>query len=151
MFRGVQHINIDAKGRMAMPAKHRERLSKECDGQLVATVDPQSQCLLVYPMPEWLEKERQVEALPSLNAGARRFQRMFLGYAAELEFDGNGRVLIPASLREMAHLEKKVVLAGQGKKFELWSEDLWLQERDKWLQDLGGDQELPDEMLSLSL
>lgn len=151
MFRGVQHINMDAKGRLAMPAKHRERLLEECDGQLVATIDTQSRCLLIYPLPTWEQIEKEIQDLPSLNPAVRRFQRLLIGYACELEFDGNSRVLLSPSLREYAQLEKKVVLVGQGKKLELWSEHLWLQERDKWLDEVGGDDALPEEMLSLSL
>ncbi|MBL4827187.1 MAG: division/cell wall cluster transcriptional repressor MraZ [Spongiibacteraceae bacterium] len=151
MFRGVQHINMDAKGRMAIPAKYRERLLAECDGQLIATIDTQSRCLLIYPLPTWELIEKEIQSLPSLNPAVRRFQRLLIGYASELEFDGNGRVLLSPSLREYASLDKKVVLVGQGKKLELWNESMWLQERDKWLDEVGGEQALPDEMLSLSL
>jgi transcriptional regulator MraZ len=151
MFRGVQHINMDAKGRLAMPAKHRERLLDECEGQLVATIDTQSRCLLIYPLPAWEKIEQEIQDLPSLNPAVRRFQRLLIGYASELEFDGNSRIHLSPALREYAQLEKKVVMVGQGKKLELWNEQLWLQERDKWLDEVGGEQALPDEMLSLSL
>ncbi len=151
MFRGVQHINMDAKGRLAMPARQREPLMSQCEGQLVATIDTQAQCLFLYPLPEWEQIEREIQQLPALNPAVKRFQRLVLGYATDLELDGNGRVLLPASLREYAGLEKKLVLVGQGKKLELWSEDLWLAERDKALAESAADAELPEELLSLTL
>jgi MraZ protein len=151
MFRGVQHINMDAKGRLAMPARQREPLMAECNGQLVATIDTQSQCLFIYPLPEWEKLEREIQELPALNPAVKRFQRLVIGYATDLELDGNGRILLPAPLRDYAGLEKKLVLVGQGKKLELWAEDLWLAEREKALEESGPDAELPDELMSLTL
>ena len=114
MFRGVSTLSLDAKGRMAMPAKYRERLVDLCEGQLVVTVD--RDCLLLYPLPQWEEIERKLVRLPTLNAQARRLQRLLIGHATECELDGNGRILLPTPLREFARLEKRVVLIGQGKK-----------------------------------
>ena len=151
MFRGVQHINMDAKGRLAMPARQREPLMAQGDGQLVATIDTQSQCLFLYPLPVWEKIEQEIQELPALNPAVKRFQRLVIGYATDLELDGNGRILLPAPLREYAALEKKVVLVGQGKKLELWSEDLWLAEREKALAESGLDAELPQELMSLTL
>lgn len=151
MFRGVQHINMDAKGRLAMPARQREPLMAQCDGQLVATIDTQSQCLFLYPLPEWEKIEQEIQDLPALNPAVKRFQRLVIGYATDLELDGNGRMLLPAPLRDYAQLEKKVVLVGQGKKLELWSEDLWLAEREKALAESGPSAELPEELMTLTL
>ena len=151
MFRGVQHINMDAKGRLAMPARQREPLLSRCDGQIVVTIDTQSNCLVVYPLPEWERIEQEIQGLPALNPAVKRFQRLMLGYATDLELDGNGRMLLPQPLREYAQLDKKLVLVGQGNKLELWSEALWLAERDKALQDSGPEAELPAELLSLKL
>ena len=81
----------------------------------------------------------------------KRFQRLTLGYATDLELDGSGRMLLPPALREYAQLDKKVVLVGQGNKLELWSENLWLAERDQALQDSGPGAELPEELMSLTL
>jgi MraZ protein len=137
---------------MAMPAKQRERLSTVWDGQMVATIDTQSRCLLIYPLATWEELEQEIQKLPSLNPKVRSYQRLIIGYATDLEFDGSGRVLLPPSLREYAGLEKKVVLVGQVKKFELWSEELWIAERDKALKEANsGELPIPEEMLSLSL
>lgn len=151
MFRGVQHISMDAKGRLAMPARQREPLVEICQGRVVITIDTQATCLVVYPLPEWERFEREVQALPAMKPAIRRFQRLTLGYASDIELDGNGRLLLPQSLREYAQLEKKLVVVGQGNKLELWSEALWLAERDKALLESGGDGELPDELMSLTL
>ena len=117
MFRGVQYINLDAKGRMAVPARQREQLSVICEGQLVMTVDTQSTCLAIYPLSEWERIERDVQALPALNPAVKRFQRLVLGYASDLQLDGNGRVLLPSALREYARLERRAVLVGQGMEY----------------------------------
>jgi len=151
MFRGVQHINMDAKGRLAMPARQREPLLSECGGQVVVTIDTQSACLAIYPLPEWERIEKDIQGLPALNPAVKRFQRLMLGYATDLELDGNGRMLLPHPLREYARLDKKLVLVGQGNKLELWSEPLWLAEREQALQDSGPEAELPEELMSLTL
>jgi len=150
VFRGVQHINMDAKGRFAMPSRQREPLLEQCQGEIVVTIDTQASCLVIYPMPAWEKIERDLQNLPSLNPAVKRFQRLVLGYATDIKLDTNGRMLLPPSLREYAKLDKKVVLVGQGNKMELWSEDLWIIERDRALEDVGAD-EPPDELMNLSL
>ncbi len=150
MFRGVQYINLDAKGRMAVPARQREQLSVICEGQVVMTVDTQSNCLALYPLTEWERIERDVQALPALNPAIKRFQRLVLGYASDLQLDGNGRVLVPSALREYAQLDRRAVLVGQGNKLELWSEELWQRECEAALNaDSAG--ELPAELMQLNL
>jgi len=150
MFRGVQHINMDAKGRLAVPLRQRESLLAQSEGCVVITIDTQSRCLTLYPLPEWERIEAEIQSLPALNPAVKRFQRLMLGYAADIELDGNGRVLLPQSLRDYAHLEKKVVLVGQGNKLELWSEDQWLAEQEAALA-VDAEAELPAELLSLTL
>ena len=150
MFRGIHPLNLDAKGRMAMPTRHRDALMAAEDGQLIATIDIKARCLLIYPLSEWLEVEKKLQNLPTLNESARRLQRLMLGYATELEMDGNGRVLLTAALREYASLDKKVALVGQGKKFELWDEEQWIAEREKAIHEANsGDLEIPDEIQNL--
>ncbi len=151
MFRGVQHINMDAKGRLAMPTRQREPLREQSEGQVVVTIDTQVACLVIYPLPEWERIEKDIQNLPALKPAVKRFQRLVLGYATDLEMDGSGRLLLPQSLRDYAQLYKSVVLVGQGKKLELWSEPLWLAERDQALLDSGPEVELPDELMSLTL
>ncbi|MDX1696520.1 MAG: division/cell wall cluster transcriptional repressor MraZ [Ketobacteraceae bacterium] len=152
MFRGVNAINLDAKGRMAMPTRYRDSLQERCEGQMVATIDTEEKCLLLYPIEDWLEIERKIEALPSFNKAARRVQRLLIGHATDVEMDSNGRLVIPPVLRSYAELDKKIMLVGQGKKFEIWSEDLWNEKRDAWLEeDNLGDEALPEDMMTLSL
>lgn len=150
MFRGVNNISLDAKGRLAIPTRYRERLHERCDGQIVVTVD-RDHCLLVYPLPDWEEIERKLVRLPSLNKQARRLQRLLIGHATECQLDGSGRVLLPPPLREFANLDRNVVLIGQGNKFELWDESTWNERRDAWLEEDADDLDLPSEFESLSL
>ncbi len=150
MFRGVQHINLDAKGRMAVPARQRESLATSSNGAIVITVDTQAACLAIYALSEWERIERDIQALPTLNTVVKRFQRLVLGYATDLELDSNGRILIPSALRDYAQLDRRAVLVGQGNKLELWSEDLWIKECEAAMfKESGG--ELPMELMQLNL
>jgi|TARA_X000000950_G_scaffold128698_1_gene160789 MraZ protein len=149
VFRGVQHINLDAKGRLSVPARQRESILDISAGSLVVTIDTQSACLVIYPLKEWERIERDVQDLPTLNPAVRRFQRLVLGYASDLDLDGNGRILLPSALRDYAQLEKRVVLVGQGNKLELWSEPLW---ESECLAALAADEDdLPAELMELKL
>lgn len=134
MFRGISNILIDTKGRLSMPSKYRDAILASAAGQLVITVDHADKCLLLYPMDQWLKVEQALMELPNVNRRVRNMQRLILGHAAELELDVQGRVLLPAPLREYASLDKRVVLVGQVNKFELWDADQWQQARDVWLQ-----------------
>lgn len=149
MFRGATKVTLDAKGRLAIPTRYRERITARCDGQMVATVD-KDYCLLIYPYPDWEEIERKLVRLPSLNKKARRLQRLMVGHATEVELDSHGRILLSKELREFANLERQAVLIGQGNKFELWDEERWNQKRDEWLGD-EDESDLPAELESLSL
>ena len=151
MFRGLATLNLDSKGRMAIPTRYRETLARHCNGQMVVTVD-RDHCLLLYTLPDWEEIERKLVRLPSFNKQARRMQRLLIGHATECEIDGNGRILLPPPLREFAELDKTVVLIGQGNKFEVWAETAWNARRAEWLGE-GADEDgdLPDELGSLSL
>ena len=135
MLRGASAINLDTKGRIAIPTRYRDWLGETCQGQFVCTIDIQSPCLLIYPLNEWLLIETKLRALSSTNPQERRLQRLILGYAAESELDKNGRVLIAPILRQHAKLQKKVMLVGQLNKFELWDEDMWNQQIENDLQD----------------
>lgn len=152
MFRGLTSINMDPKGRMALPTRYRDSVLDSCQGNLVVTIDTEDKCLLLYPQPDWQEIERKVASLPSFNKAARRVQRLLIGHATEVELDSAGRLMIPAPLREYAGIDKRAMLVGQGKKFEIWSEDVWNGKREEWLgEDLLGDESLPDMMQTLSL
>jgi MraZ protein len=150
VFRGVNNINLDAKGRLAIPVKYRDFLLTHCNGEMVVTIDTDERALLIYPRPEWEDIERKVQALPSFNPASRRVQRLLIGHATDLQLDGSGRILIPPPLRLYATLDKKTVMLGQGNKLELWSEEHWVNRRDAWLDDQSG-LELPPELETLSL
>ena len=149
MFRGATKVTIDAKGRLAIPTRYRDRLDSRSNGQLVVTVD-RDYCLLLYPYPDWEEIERKLIRLPSLNKQARRLQRLMVGYATELELDGNGRILLSRELREFAEIERQAILIGQGNKFELWNDEIWNKKRDAWLSE-DDEGNLSTELEALSL
>ncbi|MGM0953856.1 MAG: division/cell wall cluster transcriptional repressor MraZ [Pseudomonadota bacterium] len=147
-FLGSHAINMDAKGRLAIPSKLREELVRLCGGRIVLTANADEEhCLLLYPEPEWEALRPKIEALPTMSKAVRRLQRLVLGNAAPMELDANGRILVPPTLRSHAHLEKKLMLVGLGKKLELWSEERWFD----WLDESSGDEEMPPEMEKLSL
>jgi MraZ protein len=150
MFRGVNNLSLDAKGRLAVPTRYRDTLARHCNGQMVLTVD-RDHCLLLYPLPDWEEIERKLVKLPSFNKQARRLQRLLIGHATECELDAAGRILLPPPLREFAGLNKDVVLIGQGNKFEIWDEGAWNARRADWLEQGGDEGPLPSELENLSL
>ena len=150
MFRGANKLTLDIKGRLAMPTRYRERLAERCGGKLVITVD-KDQCLLIYPFPDWEDLERKLMKLPSLNKQARRLQRLMVGHATELDLDGNGRILLPPTLREYGLLTRDVMLIGQGLRFELWDETRWNEWRDEGLASADTATDLPAELETLSL
>lgn len=152
MFRGINAINLDTKGRFAVPTKYRERLQQDCLGRLVLTIDTEANCLLLYPLPEWEVIEAKLQKLPSFNPAARRVQRLLIGHATDVELDSNGRLLVAPMLREYANLSKKMVLIGQGNKFEIWDEDNWNAGRDTWLAESGQDKDsLPEDLENIAL
>jgi MraZ protein len=150
MFRGANKLTLDAKGRMVMPTRYRERLQERCGGKLVVTVD-KDQCLLIYPLPDWEEIERKLMRLPTLDPRARRLQRLMVGHATDLELDGHGRVLLPANLREYGLLTRDAMLIGQGVRFELWDEARWNERRDEWLASEEDATDLSADLETLSL
>ena len=149
-FRGVSNLSLDAKGRIVLPARYRERLLEICQSQMIVTIDTEQPCLLIYPLPEWELIEEKIEDLPSFNPATRRIQRLLIGHATEVEVDANGRMLLSNPLREYAQLGKKVVLIGQGKKFELWDEVVWSQRMESWLNE-PADGQTPDALAELTL
>lgn len=127
VFRGVTQLALDAKGRLAIPGRHRDALAGGADGAprtLIVTADP-SRCLLVYPCATWEPIQARLMALSSFNEQIRGLQRLLVGHADEVEMDGTGRVLIPPALRQYAGLDHRAVLVGQGNKFELWDDARW--------------------------
>jgi MraZ protein len=148
MFQGAAQLNLDGKGRLAIPARYRDGLLSSCAGNLVLTVDPDG-CLLVYPEPEWLPIRDKLNKLSSFNPKSRALQRLLVGYAEDVVMDSAGRVLISPVLRSYAVLDKSVMLIGQGNKFELWDEARWQAQQQASLLLMNG--ELPTELEGFSL
>jgi MraZ protein len=146
VFRGTAYLNLDAKGRLAIPSKQRERLLAVGDSSLVLTVD-RARCLLLFPAPTWELIERDFADLPAFDEGARSVVRLYLGHAEDVEMDAQGRILLPQHLREFASLDKRVALVGQGGKFEIWDEQRW---KEKTLADLE-DQSIGEMAMSSAL
>ncbi len=152
MFRGVNSIHVDDKGRLSIPPRYRCRLQSDGKGELIVTIDTEALCLLLYPVAEWEIIEKKIEALPSFNKAARRIQRLLIGHATEVELDSHGRILLPPPLREYAGLQKNIMLVGQGKKFEIWDEARWHETRKGWIEEgLDNSGPLPPELEALSL
>ena len=128
-FQGAIALTLDAKGRLAIPARHREALVEASDGQLVLTAHPH-RCLLLYPEPAWLPIRDKVLATSSLNPQAASIKRLLVGNARDETLDSAGRLLIAPELRQFAGLEKQVWLVGLGSHFEIWSDIGWQKEQD---------------------
>lgn len=148
MFQGAAQLSLDSKGRLAIPARYRDMLLAHCAGQLVLTADADG-CLLLYPQPEWQPIRDKLNKLSSFNPKSRALQRLLIGYANDEVMDGAGRVLISPALRNYAMLDKRVMLVGQGNKFELWDEARWQAQQEAALSLMGG--ELPPELEGFSL
>ena len=124
MFRGATNLSMDAKGRLAVPAKHRDALLTQSAGNVVLTAHPHG-CLLLYPQPAWEPIQAKMMALSSFDKQAANLQRLLVGYAEDITIDAAGRLLISQSLCDFAGLEKNVMLVGQGSHFEMWNVDAW--------------------------
>jgi MraZ protein len=148
MFRGATSLNLDAKGRLAVPSKHRDALLAQCAGHLVLTAHPH-RCLLLYPQPAWEPIQAKMMALSSFDKQSSKLQRMLVGFAEDIELDTAGRLLVSPVLREFAGLEKQAMLVGQGSHFELWNLDAWRAQLEGVLA--SDDMELPPELEGFSL
>lgn len=131
MFQGAAALSLDAKGRLAVPSRHRDALAPS--GQpLVITAHPH-RCLLVYPLAAWEPIRERINALPSLDQHSATLKRLLVGFAQDEQLDSAGRVLVSPLLRKWAGLEKQVYLVGQGEHFELWSEAGWEAQQEAML------------------
>lgn len=154
MFRGISSINLDPKGRIAIPTRYRDELQDCCERQLIVTVAVDDKCvgeagcLWLYPLPEWERLEQTISKLPTLNKMAGKLRRFVIGNATECEMDAQGRLLLPEKLREFANMEKHIVLVGQLNKFEIWNDSSWKAKAQEWLD--GNDTEGLEELGALS-
>ena len=154
MFRGSDSINMDSKGRLAIPTRYRSVLSELCDGAMVITIDMKSPCLTLSPLPEWKKFEQKVASLPAMDELGEMLSRFVIGQAKDLQLDGNGRILIPQELRDFAALDKRIVLVGRTQRLEIWSEEQWnvevMKSRESYLDILSERESMSDALKNLS-
>jgi len=148
MFRGATSLSLDAKGRLAIPAKHRDALQAQCAGHLVLTAHPH-RCLLLYPQPAWEPIQAKMMSLSSFDKQSSALQRLLVGFAEDVEMDAAGRMLVSNVLRDFAGLEKQTMLVGQGSHFELWGMDAWKAQLENAIAN--DDLTLPTELEGFSL
>lgn len=135
-FHGAAVITLDAKGRIAIPTRHRDALLE--DGRsLVLTAHPEG-CVLIYPAPAWEPVREKVEAFPSFHPQASWWKRLLLGFEEHVGVDGTGRILLPPALRMHAKLERDAMMVGQGRYFELWDSGIWSAKLGQALSGAGG-------------
>ena len=116
MYQGASALSLDAKGRMSIPARHRDALALQCEGRVTLTRHPHG-CLLLFPRSVWEQHREQISNWPM---SARAWQRIFLGSASDVDMDSAGRILIAPELRDAAALSREVMLLGMGSHFEIW-------------------------------
>ena len=148
MFQGATALSLDVKGRLAIPARHREALVEASGGQLVLTAHPH-RCLLLYPQTAWVPIRDKLLAASSFNPQSAAIKRLLVGNARDEGLDSVGRLLVAPELRQFAQLEKQAWLVGQGSHFEIWSEAGWQQQQD--LFSAMGDAHLPPGLEDLAL
>lgn len=130
MFFGETAINLDGKGRLAIPVRYRDSIQEQCSGRMVLTYSAfDSGALWLYPENEWERVRDEVTRLSTFNPGHRSLQRRLVGSATALELDASGRIQLPLTLRQVAGLEKRVVMMGMSSRFELWNEAILNQKR----------------------
>ena len=143
MFMGEYSHTIDTKGRLIIPSRFREEL-----GETFVVTKGLDGCLFVFSDEEWKAFEIKLKSLPLTNKNARQFARFFVAGATSCELDKQGRILLPATLREFAGLEKDVVLTGMLNRIEIWSKDKWNENNS--LDDVAMD-EIAEQMTDLGL
>jgi len=130
VFSGASQINVDVKGRLAIPKKYREKIARACEGEIVITLAPTGDHIWLYALPAWEDILRKLMALPSEDEASERYRQILIGSADEVTMDSAGRVLISQGLRKRANIDKETWLIGQGHKFQLWRQETWDQRLD---------------------
>ena len=147
MFQGATALNLDAKGRLAVPTRHRDGLQPGGVGKQVLTAHPH-RCVLLYPAPAWEPIRARIMSFSSFDAQTSLWKRLLVGFAEEVELDASGRLLVSPELRKFASFEKEVMMVGQGSHFEIWSQPAW----EKQLDQLStGSDKLPPGMENFAL
>jgi len=116
VFQGASSLNLDGKGRLSIPTRHRDALIAQAQGQVTITKHPHG-CLMLFPRSEWMLFRDRIGQLPM---SAQWWKRIFLGNAMDVDMDGTGRVLVSPELRQAVGLDREVILLGMGNHFELW-------------------------------
>ena len=148
MFFGETTINLDAKGRLAVPIRYRDSVAEQCGNRMVLTYSAfDFRALWLQPEKTWERVRDDVMALPNFNVSHRSLQRRLVGSATTVELDGSGRILLPPSLRQVAGLEKRVIFLGLGNRFEIWDEDTLNAQREEEILNL--DAQVSTEMAGL--
>ena len=127
MFRGRYEHTMTDKGRVSIPAKFRE-ICREKYGDETFVITNFDKCLVAYPLKEWNEIERKVSELPQFKQEVISFLRYLMGGAVDCPLDGQGRVLIPQSLRNHARIDKELIMIGMLTRIEIWSREVWEEE-----------------------
>jgi MraZ protein len=133
VFRGEYSLSLDAKGRLAVPSRYRERLVEACGGKLIVTISLLERCLVVYPYPRWQRIEDELKDLPALDSQAQAITHLLIGHAVDCDMDSHGRVLLSQALRNFAGLDRRIMMVGQVDKFEIWDDAGWNRRRDELL------------------
>ena len=118
-----------------MPSRYRDALMECCGGKLILSLDFEGHCLTMHPLPDWQAMEEKLLSMPTLNSATRRLQRLIIGSSTEVEMDANGRIPLLPLLREKAGIDKKIMLVGLGKKFEIWPEQVWTESFQSWVDE----------------
>ena len=134
-FHGAAVITLDAKGRVAIPTRHRSALL-QAGKSLVLTAHPDG-CVLIYPVAEWEPVREKVAGFPSMDPVASWWKRLLLGFEEHVSPDGSGRILLPPALRLHARLERDAMMVGQGHYFELWDAGVWAAKLERALATTG--------------
>ena len=132
MLIGEYEYKMDAKKRLPMPARLREQL-----GLRVVGTRGLEGCLFVYPTSTWSEVAQKLMQAPQGQAASRRFTRLLLSGASEMDLDGLGRILIPENLKSYAELEKNVMVVGAGNRLEIWSKEKWEHYKNRTEKEVG--------------
>ncbi len=147
-FQGASAISLDAKGRLAVPTRYREKILEQGGGQVIVTAHPH-RCLLLYPAPLWEPIASKIMALPGFDPSVAALQQLLVGHADEVEMDSAGRVLISPTLRRLANIDREVMMFGQVTHFRMWHPEAWEKQLEIFTQQLPGVMPPGTESLSL--
>lgn len=132
-FQGASAISLDAKGRLAVPTRYRDKFLAQGDGRVVVTAHPH-RCLLLYPLPAWEPIAEAVMAVPGFDPKVTAMQMLLVGHADEMEMDSAGRILISPELRRLSGIDRDLMMFGQGSHFKLWNREAWDKQFDQFVE-----------------